>query len=441
MYVYILFVLIFETFQKSDVYFTKEITPEKVVEIFQKLNVTLGGKIGLKVHTGEKDGPYFLRPSFLKNIYEYTGGTFIETNTAYKGDRTTTSSHLETLETNGWTAYRTVIMDEDETQDISLSISNYNMISENFVGQHLLEYDSSLVLAHFKGHTMGGFGGALKQLSIGFASRAGKTYIHTAGKTKDYTQIWQNTANQLNFTASMADAASSIVQYFRSKGGIAYINVLANISVSCDCTGKRAAVPKIRDIGILASLDPVAIDKACYDLIENEHTEGSEDWKKRADNKLGLNTLDMAEILGIGNQDYNLIKIDEEPSPQETEEEENKEEKKEESKDEKEEENESKPETEVEQEEEYEEKYNENEEEYEREIEAEKEKESEEEKNHLTEEEPKKDTLVLQILIPIIAVIIIIVIIFIITMVKKKKTNEGRLINEEIGQISPDVKE
>ena len=310
---YILFILFFlNVFTKSDVYFTKIISPEKIVELYEKLNIKLTEPIGLKIHTGEKNGPYYLRPSFLKDIYNYTNGTFIECNVAYRGSRYTTEFHKDLLKYNGWSQYRTLIMDESEENDIALKVNNPHIISENIVGENLNNFNSCLVLSHFKGHGMGGFGGALKQLSIGFASRAGKTYIHTAGKTKDYKELWSKVATQLDFTAAMADAASTIVNYFKNKGGIAYINVLANISKSCDCTGIRAAEPRIRNIGILASIDPVAIDKACYDLIAKENNPGSQEWIKQSESKFGLNTLNKAVEHELGSLEYNLIDIDNE---------------------------------------------------------------------------------------------------------------------------------
>ena len=279
--------------------------------MFKKLNINLEGNIGLKVHTGERDGPYFLRPSLLKNIYDYTKGTFIECNTAYlSGKRHTTPLHEETLKINGWTDYRIVLMDKNETNDYTLEIKNGHNITENYVGEHLKDFNSCLVLAHFKGHRMGGFGGAMKQLSIGFASRQRKAHIHSGGYTRDYVAMWNHTANQLNFTAAMADAASTIVNKFKNDGGIAYINVLANISTICDCGGKSAPEPKIRDIGILASLDPIAIDQACYDLIAKEDTNGSKAWINQAETLLGLNILKVGEELGIGTRDYNLIDLE-----------------------------------------------------------------------------------------------------------------------------------
>ena len=216
----LLFVLIILTSEKSDVYFSKDISSKNIVEMFKKLNVKLTGNVALKVHTGEQGGKYFLRPDFLQDIYDYTKGTFVECNTAYEAYRHSTELHKQTLKVNGWLENdrRIVIMDEEPTNDYKLILLNHKMISENIVGEHLKDYDSCLVLSHFKGHQMGGFGGALKQLSIGFASQAGKTFIHTAGATSDWTQLWTNVASQKDFTSSMADAASSIVNYFRNKG-------------------------------------------------------------------------------------------------------------------------------------------------------------------------------------------------------------------------------
>ena len=308
----LLIVFLIQTLEKSEVYFTKEISGEKIVEMFKKLNVKLEGNIGLKVHTGEKNGPYFLRPAFLKNIYDYTNGTFIECNTAYEGSRHLTKLHKQLLEWNGWSKYRTVILDEEDNTDISLKVEKPSNISLNFVGKHIKNYNSCLVLAHFKGHTMGGFGGAMKQLSIGFASRQGKCHIHSGGFSKNYKECWKHKAKQEDFTAAMADAASTVTKYFKDRGGIAYINVLANISTMCDCGGSDAPPPKIRDIGILASTDPIAIDKACYDLIVDEDTEGSKDWVNQAETLRGLNTLEVGVKLGLGSMDYNLIDVDNE---------------------------------------------------------------------------------------------------------------------------------
>ena len=309
---FLLFIFLYEFIQKSDVYFIKTISSENIVKMFQKLNVTLTGNVGLKIHTGESGGKYFLHPNFLQKIYDATNGTFIECNTAYSGNRHTTDLHKSLLNTHGWldNNRRTVIMDENPSDDFELPIENHNKISKDIVGGRLKEFNSCLVLSHFKGHSMGGFGGALKQLSIGFASQAGKAYIHTAGVTSNWRETWSKSASQADFTASMGDAASSIVKYFRDRGGIAFINVMANISKSCDCAGASAPTPRIHDIGILASTDPVAIDRACYDLISKDDSEGVEDWLSNSKRLYGENTIDAAEKLGIGTQEYNLINVE-----------------------------------------------------------------------------------------------------------------------------------
>ena len=299
--------------EKSDVYFTKTITPERMVDMLKILNVELKGKIGLKVHSGEPNGPYFLRPDFLQKIYDYTQGTFLECNVAYTSDRLTTEKHKQTLQTNGWydNNRRIEIMDEDSSQDISFNVEPHNKISVTYAGKNLEKYDSCVVLSHFKGHGMGGYGGALKQLSIGFASTQGKTWIHTAGASLDYKDLFPKRASNEDFTASMADAASAIVKYFKSKGDIVYINVMVNISLSCDCAGTSAPAPKIRDMGILASTDPVALDMACLDLIKATSEEGTQEFLDQVTNLDGENTIYKAEALGIGTTKYNLIDVDE----------------------------------------------------------------------------------------------------------------------------------
>ena len=311
--VFFLFSLVFCA-ERADVYFTKIITPERIVDIFEKLNVELTGKIALKVHSGEPKGPYFLRPNFLQKIYDHTQGTFVECNVAYPSERLLTENHTRVLRDNGWldNDRRFQIMDENPDDDISFTVEPHNKIDITYAGKHLESYDSCLVLAHFKGHGMGGFGGALKQLSIGFASTAGKTWIHSAGVSKDYHEFFNTTASQEDFTASMADAASAIVKYFKNKGTIAYINVIANISLSCDCAGVSAPAPKIKDIGILASTDPVAIDQASLDLVKSTQEEGTQDFINQVARLLGQNTIDKAEALGVGTKQYNLIDIDDE---------------------------------------------------------------------------------------------------------------------------------
>lgn len=303
---------------KPRVFFTRDISPDSVVKMFKQLNYPLGDKIGLKVHTGEAGGKYFLRPDFLQKIYDYTGGTFIECNTAYNGKnlhytRSNTKNHTNLLDYHGWNknGRRIVIMDENPDKNFNLTVDNYTKIPNNIVGEHLKDFDSALVLAHFKGHGAGGFGGALKQLSIGFASQAGKTNIHTAGVTSDWHL--QNTywASQENFTSSMGDAASTIVKYFRERKGIAFINVLANISLYCDCSGSGAPEPRIKDIGILASTDPVAIDRASVDLLRAYTDLGTFQLLEQIKFLKGENTIDIAEKHGIGLQTYNLIDVDE----------------------------------------------------------------------------------------------------------------------------------
>ena len=280
--------------------------------MFKLLNVTLGENIGLKVHSGEEGGKYFLTPDFLDEIYKYTNGTYIECNAAYEGSRHTTALHDELLKKHGWTKNnrRFVIMDRDPSEDYTIPIKNPKMIEENILGGGIKQFDSCIVLAHLKGHPMGGFGGALKQLSIGFASQRGKTWIHTAGNITDWEKMDNYTANEENFTAAMGDAASSVVKYFRNRKGIAFINVMSNISLWCDCAGGQAPEPKISDIGILASTDPVALDRACVDLIKKLHGEGRDEWVKQLDSLKGENTISVAEDHGIGTQQYNLILID-----------------------------------------------------------------------------------------------------------------------------------
>ena len=285
--------------------------------MFKRLNVTLKGRIGLKVHSGEKDGIYYLRPDFLQKIYDYTNGTFIECNTAYKNWRHNTSIHMKLAEEHGWYEKnrRFVIMDEEPDNDWNLTIEDGVMIKENIVGEHLKEYDSCIVLAHFKGHMMGGYGGALKQLSIGFASSAGKANIHTAGVTSKWQEMKEHYANQKNFTAAMGDAASSIVKYFKNKGDIVFINVIVNVSKVCDCGGGSIVPPpKIHDIGILASKDPVAIDRAALDMVKATNDEGTDEWLAQMYRLEGVNTIYVAESHGIGTQDYNIIDIDKEES-------------------------------------------------------------------------------------------------------------------------------
>ena len=306
---FFLFSLIFCE-ENPTVYFTKTISPNAIVKMFEKLDVKLTGKVGLKVHSGEPNGPYFLRPDFLQPIYDHTKGTFLECNVAYNSERLTTEKHEQVLQDNGWkdNNRRFEIMDAEE--DTAFELENYNILNITYAGKKLLDYDSCLVLSHFKGHAMGGFGGALKQLSIGFGSTKGKTWIHTAGKSTDYNELFIKKASQENFTASMADAASVIDNYFRKKGGIAYVSVLANISIDCDCAGKNAKPPQIKDIGILASTDPVAIDQACLDMIKKTNETGTEAFLERVADRMGENTITSAVKLGMGKKEYKLVTVD-----------------------------------------------------------------------------------------------------------------------------------
>ncbi len=293
--------------EKSKVYFTSELTPDAVVRIYKALGKELQGKVAVKVHSGEEGNQNYLRPEFMKQIVEYVNGTIVECNTAYDGERNYSDKHKKLLENHGWSKYFNVDLMDEEGPDMELSIPNGKMLKSNFVGKNLANYDSMLVLSHFKGHPMGGYGGALKQLSIGCASSEGKSWIHSAGKNKDQNSLWDNLPKQDEFLESMADAAASVVNYF--KGNMAFINVMCNMSVDCDCCAV-AEDPCMKDIGILASLDPVAIDKACIDLVVNSNDPGKEHLLERINSRHGTHTIDAAEELGIGTKDYELVKID-----------------------------------------------------------------------------------------------------------------------------------
>ena len=309
---FLIIVLFCNSLQKAKVYYTEKITSSNIVKMFQKLKVNLPGNIGLKVHSGEIGGLYFLHPDFLQEIYDYVDGTFIECNAAYEGGRHNTEVHKQLLKDHGWldNNRRFVIMDENPEDDFNLTVDDPLEISENIVGGHLDDFDSIIVLAHWKGHPMGGFGGALKQLSIGFASQRGKTWIHTTGNTTNWVEMDDHLADQVNFTNAMGDAASSIVKHFRNKGGIVFINVMSNISLWCDCAGALSPVPRIHDMGILASTDPVAIDRASLDLIIQNVDNGTEELLEQIKNLTGENTIFAAEKHGIGTQEYDLIDMD-----------------------------------------------------------------------------------------------------------------------------------
>ena len=295
---------------KAKVYFTKEITPEKVVEMYQALGVELPGKVAVKVHSGEKGNQNFLRPEFWRPMVEKVQGTIVECNTAYGdasgGVRDHTESHLKLLEEHGWTKYFDVDLMDAEGPDVVWPISHGKILKENHLGKNIENYDSMLVLAHFKGHPMGGYGGALKQLSIGCASRAGKALIHSGGKTDDRYETWNQHASKMAFPEAMADAAASVVEHF--KGKIAFINVMKNLSVDCDCCAV-AEDPCMKDIGILASTDPVAIDQACMDLVIHSDDPGKEHFMERVNSRNGIHTIEAAEELGIGTREYELIQL------------------------------------------------------------------------------------------------------------------------------------
>ena len=287
---------------KSKVYFSRQITPEKVASLYKLLGKKLSGKVAVKLHSGEVGNQNFLKPDFWKPIIEQVGGTVVECNTAYEGERNTTAKHLKTMKRHGWTEYFDVDLLDAEGPDLVLDIPNGKVIHKNYVGKNLKNYDSLLVLSHFKGHPMGGYGGALKQLSIGIASSYGKAYIHGAGVAED---IW--TSDHDSFLESMADAALSIVDYF--KDNAVYINVMKNMSVDCDCCAV-AEDPCIKDIGMLASTDAVAIDQACIDLVYAAKGDpGQKHFLERVESRNGVHTIEAAAELGVGLRDYELIEV------------------------------------------------------------------------------------------------------------------------------------
>lgn len=286
---------------KSKVFFTKDISPEGVLKIYKALNADLPGRVAVKVHSGEKGNQNFLRPDFWKLIMENVGGTIVECNTAYEGMRNVTDKHIKLMKEHGWSEFYNVDIMDSEGPDLVLDIENGKRIKQNYVGKNLANYESLLVLSHFKGHPMGGFGGALKQLSIGIASSYGKAYIHGGGDTSDY---W-NTQQDI-FLESMADAASSVVRYF--EGRAAYINVMKNMSVDCDCCAV-AEDPCMQDIGVLASFDPVAIDKACLDLVYSSDDPGRDHLIERIESRNGILTVNASASLGVGSLEYELIEI------------------------------------------------------------------------------------------------------------------------------------
>lgn len=287
---------------KPKVYFSRTITPEKVLELYQLAGKPLSGKVAIKVHSGEPGNQNFLKPEFWRSVVDAVDGVIVECNTAYEGERNTTERHIATIRKHGWNEHYAVDLLDAQGPDLVLPIPNGKIIQKNFVGKDIAHYDSLLVLSHFKGHPMGGYGGALKQLSIGVASAFGKKYIHGAGVPEN---LW--TADQDDFKRAMADAASSVVDYFG--GNAVYVNVMKNMSVDCDCCAV-AEDPCIADIGVLVSLDPVAIDQACLDLVYNSNDPGKAHFIERVESRNGILTIEAAADLGIGSREYELVEVE-----------------------------------------------------------------------------------------------------------------------------------
>ena len=293
----------------STVYFTKDVTPENIIRLYDKLGVKLEGKTAIKVHSGEEGNQNYLHPEFWKPVVDYVGGTVVECNTAYAGKRNSSYKHVKLLERHGWKKYFVVDLMDRYGPDIEIPVRNGKHLEKDIMGKHFLRYDSMLVLSHFKGHPMGGYGGALKQLSIGCASTAGKVYIHSAGKyqnAKDQDVVWGDLPPQDDFLESMAEAASAVVDHFAGK--IVYINVMANMSVDCDCCAV-AEDPCLKDMGILISTDPVAIDRACIDLVKKSKDPGRDHFMERVTSRNGEHTIDVAAELGVGSTEYELIEL------------------------------------------------------------------------------------------------------------------------------------
>ena len=293
--------------EKSKVYFIREITPGNIIKAYEALGKNLEGNVAVKMHSGEQGNQNYLRPEFVQDVIHHVNGTVVECNTAYEGARNSTEKHKKLIEEHEWNKYFPFDLLDAEGPDMELEIPNGKVLKKNYVGKNLANYNALLVLSHFKGHAMGGYGGALKQLSIGCASSRGKTLIHTAGVTDDQKVLFQNLPEQDRFLEAMADAAKSVVDYF--KGNAIYINVMKNISVDCDCDA-HASAPCMQDIGILASLDPVAVDQACLDLVYQSNDPGKDKLIERIESRHGVHTIESAYDLGVGNREYELVQID-----------------------------------------------------------------------------------------------------------------------------------
>lgn len=291
---------------KSKVYFTKEISSDALIKIYEAVGKKLDGKVAVKMHSGEAGNQNYLRPEFVKDLVSHVNGTVVECNTAYAGARNTTEKHRELIKEHEWEKYFPFDLMDAEGPDLELDVPNGKVLHKNYVGKNLANYDSLLVLSHFKGHAMGGYGGALKQLSIGCASSAGKTLIHTAGVTDNQYELFNNLPEQDRFLEAMADAASSVVAHFNCNA--VYINVMKNISVDCDCDG-NATEPCMKDVGILASLDPVAVDQACLDIVYNRADPGKDKLIERIESLHGVHTVEAAEEEGIGSREYEIVEI------------------------------------------------------------------------------------------------------------------------------------
>ena len=295
----------------AKVYMTTDISAEGLVRVYEALGVEATGKVAVKISTGEPGGKNYLKPALIKDLVQRVGGTIVECNTAYAGRRNTTEAHLEAAREHGFFDIANVdIMDAEG--EIKIPVKDTTHIKYNIVGKNLASYDFMINLAHFKGHAMGGFGGVLKNQSIGNASSRGKAYIHSAGRNEEVAKIWKFTDDQIGFLESMAAAAQSVHDYFGNGERIIYINVMNNMSIDCDCDS-HPADPLLKDVGILASTDPVALDKACLDIVFNiEPTEGNDNGPllERIASKHGTHIVDYAEQIGLGSKQYELVNID-----------------------------------------------------------------------------------------------------------------------------------
>ena len=292
--------------EKSKVYFTKEITSESLIKIYEALGRDLKGKVAVKLSSGEPGGHHFLNPNLIKDLVSKVNGTIVECNTAYAGRRNTTEEHWKAIKEHGFLDIAKVdIMDEEG--DMALPVENGFHLKEDYVGNHLKNYDSMLVLSHFKGHAMAGLGGALKNISIGIGSSRGKTWIHTAGKVQESEELFNNLPEQDHFLESMADACKAVIT-FLGKENMAYINVANNLSVDCDCDSNPHK-PEMADLGIFASIDPVAVDQACYDAVTNAEDEGKKALIERMNSRHGIHTIEAANELGLGNREYEIVNI------------------------------------------------------------------------------------------------------------------------------------